>query len=172
GGFLERLGAQQISQSAVANAGNASLARNFIMGRAGHPDDEVAQFGGLKKTIKTGNTLKWLFARGLDIALLGGGEWDLKPRISAIWGAKNRLGNREYYIFCDYFSNLHYGYVAGASGYSIQEANDLADIEGDDAPEDKKATSKGLQLNERKRKVTWQDITRIVEMMPEIHTYG
>ncbi|PYE84182.1 polymorphic toxin type 44 domain-containing protein [Phyllobacterium leguminum] len=173
GGFLERLGAQQISQSAVANAGNASLARNFIMGRKGHPDDTPAQYGGWGKIIEKREFWKGaqLVKSGvLNTVLGGGGEWDLKPLINSTWGDSIRFGNREYYITNDHFSNLHYGYVAGASGFTSAEANALANFLEDDTPLDRHVTTKGVNLYHRKKFVSWNDVVSLLDTDSRLHT--
>lgn len=108
--------------------GTQSLIADFTMGRAGHPDGADA------------------FDRALDVFLLGGGHYDLKPRIDAIWGARNRLGDSDDVARHDFWSNLHYGYVGGAGGFTDVELNNLADVEGDDDPADAIVVRAGWSL--------------------------
>lgn len=57
----------------------------------------------------------------LDVWFLGGGDWDHKPILRPIWGARNRLGNSDHVYFYDVYSNFHYGYVGRAAGFTKAE---------------------------------------------------
>lgn len=52
-----------------------------------------------------------------NVIALGGGDWDHKPRIGAVWGTDNRLGNSVDIYYYDYWSNIHYGYIMAMAGY-------------------------------------------------------
>lgn len=62
-----------------------------------------------------------------DVYFLGGGEWDYKPVIRDVWGAKERLGNSKYVYFYDMWANFHYGFMGRLAGFDkshlIDEAN-------------------------------------------------
>lgn len=53
-----------------------------------------------------------------DLVFLDGGEWDHKPIIRRVWGAKNRLGNDDDIYYYDLWSNLHFGYVGRRVGFT------------------------------------------------------
>lgn len=55
-----------------------------------------------------------------DVIFWGGGEWDYKPRIRAIWGAKQRLGNRADVFYYDMWANFHYGCIGCIGGFRLQ----------------------------------------------------
>lgn len=74
-------------------------------------------------------------------------EFDLKPRFAPHWGQRNRIENNERVYFYDVWSNLHYGFIGNASGFTADELNNLAasDPRGDSAA-DARATQTGWQL--------------------------
>jgi hypothetical protein len=52
---------------------------------------------------------------------LPGGDWDHKPRIGPVWGQKNRLGDSDKVYYYDIWSNIHFGYVGRAAGFTLKE---------------------------------------------------
>ena len=56
-----------------------------------------------------------------------GGSWDHKPHIGPTWGYWHRIGEYDYYY--DIWSNIHYGYVGTAAGFSESALLDGAGAE-------------------------------------------
>lgn len=83
---------------------------------------------------------------------LPGGDWDHKQIISPVWGAKNRLGDSEDFYYYDIWSNLHFGYVGHAAGFSLDVLTLGADVQqvldsfGLDDPTDVEAIKAGFAL--------------------------
>ncbi len=93
----------------------------------------------------------WAWAPLTDGAYLENmSEFDLKPRFAPHWGEWNRIENNERVYFYDVWSNLHYGFIGNASGFTAAELNNLAgsDPRGDSAA-DQRATETGWQLYQR-----------------------
>jgi len=57
----------------------------------------------------------------LSVSFPGSPTWDHKPYIGPIWAHKNRLGNVNYWIYYDVWSNMHYGYVGRQAGFQWNE---------------------------------------------------
>lgn len=65
----------------------------------------------------------WAYRRAFNMLLQdGGGQWDHKPRIEPHWGNYVRVGNSGNLYYYDYFSNIHFGYVAHAMGMSEERS--------------------------------------------------
>lgn len=56
----------------------------------------------------------------------GGGEWDYKPIIREIWGARQRLGNSGDIYYYDMWANFHYGFIGRIAGFEMDHLIDGA----------------------------------------------
>ncbi|MGK3961300.1 polymorphic toxin type 44 domain-containing protein [Sorangium sp. So ce118] len=87
---------------------------------------------------------------------LPGGDWDHKPRIAAVWGSWNRLGDSEKVYYHDIWSNLHFGYIGHAAGFTLEELLGGADVQqqvdhgADDESADKNSIREGYHLYDPK----------------------
>lgn len=74
-------------------------------------------------------------------------EFDLKPKFRPNWGTRNRIENNARVYYYDVWSNLHYGFIGNAAGFSAEELNKLAsqDPRGDRIA-DKHATTAGWKI--------------------------
>lgn len=102
-----------------------------------------------------------------------GGDWDLKVHIGPIWGQVNRLGDTEDTYYYDVWSNIHFGYVGRAAGFTLATLNLGSNVEnvkdhgqGDDAA-DTTSTAEGFDLYREGRDVTIDDILAIAARHPE-----
>lgn len=110
----------------------------------------------------------WLSSKGVDG--LGDGNWDHKPRIREVWGAWNRIGNTPNVYFYDIWSNMHYGFVGRASGFSVRElvwgsnAAQKADTGEEDSSIDAMAVREGFGLHKKGdgRWLSLYDLTTIL----------
>ena len=104
----------------------------------------------------------------------GDGEWDHKPKIRPVWGAVNRLGNEPVAYGYDVWSNLHYGYVGHAAGFSLEElvwgseAAQQADTGEEDDLRDQVSISEGYDLYEQESEsVSAADLVAILDRLRE-----
>ena len=111
-----------------------------------------------------------------DIRFLGGGEWYHKGIIGDIWGEHNRFGNSGKSYFYDIYSNMHYGYVGHAAGFTIDELKSGANIqqmfdhgEKDDTS-DVDAIVEGFNMYEEDKNVTVEEVLKIIERHDEWQT--
>lgn len=119
----------------------------------------------------------------------GGGEWDHKPRIYPIWGSKNRIGNRGLVYRYDLWSNVHYGFVGGWAGFTLQHLIDQASVAqifdtgaSEDDLEDQRMTTEGYNLyfskhrvcfaNPSDARVTYGDMMRILAQNPNWQVFS
>ncbi|MDI1476393.1 polymorphic toxin type 44 domain-containing protein [Polyangium sp. y55x31] len=109
----------------------------------------------------------------MDVYFIGGGEWDHKPIIEPTWGAKNRLGNSEQYYFYDLWSNIHYGYVGRAAGFSANVLHEganwqqMADSGTKDENVDYASVQAGFDLYVEGKDVTVEEVLAILRLHPE-----
>lgn len=94
------------------------------------------------------------------MSLIPGGEWDHKPRIAPVWGEKNRLGDSDKVYFYDIWSNLHFGYVGRAAGFTLDELLGGSDVQqkadhgaGDESA-DKSSVREGFNLYDSRSEVS------------------
>ncbi len=152
GAFQANLAGDIMQQSAIYNAESS-----YRLGRATHSNSgDIA-------------------SKAQDILFLGGGEWDHKPKISPIWGERNRLGNSRKLYFYDYWSNIHYGYIAAAGGMNLTRAlwgaGQAQTIDnmttGGDDDYDAEAIKEGYQLYAKKPNgIVYKDLLNIFESNP------
>lgn len=108
-------------------------------------------------------------------ALVPGGDWDHKPRIAPVWGEKNRLGDSEKVYFYDIWSNIHFGYIGRAMGFTREEllggsdAQQRLDHGVDDESADKSSMRAGFDLYDARpgAHVTIEKVLSIVEAHDE-----
>ncbi|PSQ96788.1 MAG: hypothetical protein BRD55_05810 [Bacteroidetes bacterium SW_9_63_38] len=88
----------------------------------------------------------------------GDGIWDFKPVLADAWGQWNRLTNSPAVYYYDIWSNLHYGYVGRAAGFSKKELIWASDAQqksgtgatgGKDPVRDEQAIEEGCSLYKR-----------------------
>ncbi len=103
-----------------------------------------------------------------------GGTWDHKVQISPVWGNWNRLGEKTEVYYYDTWSNIHYGYVGTAAGFSPDalyrgaDAQQHADAGEDDEKPDKAAIREGIELFARRpSNVTIDDVMEILARHPD-----
>jgi LysM repeat protein len=101
-----------------------------------------------------------------------GRPWDHKPRISPIWGAYTRLGNSDDVYFYDIYSNIHYGYVGRAAGFTLQELWDGADAQQKvdhgtpDDPTDVESIEAGFNALSAGTDITIDDVLGMIRAHP------
>ena len=122
--------------------------------------------------VHTRDGLKGAVAR----MLLGGdGAWDHKPDINPVWGTNNRLGDEEHSFYYDIWSNIHFGYVGHACGFTKEELFEGAskqqwlDSGGPDEQADHDTVEAGFDLYDPARDVTVDELVAVVEGHPEWH---
>lgn len=107
-----------------------------------------------------------------DIWFLGGGEWDHKPIINPVWGAQNRLGDRSEVYYYDIWSNIHYGYVGRAAGFTEGKLKEGAstqqqvDSGTEDDSADVESIAAGFALYQSGKPVTVEQVVAVVEAHP------
>lgn len=100
---------------------------------------------------------------------VGDGAWDHKPIIEPVWGTDNRLGDVAHTYFYDIWSNIHFGYVGLAAGFSRAELTNGAgwqqifDSFSDDDKTDTEAIEAGCLLYDPNKDVTVDEVTDLVE---------
>lgn len=126
-GFLRAGFLYQTASDLLRSAGAARLAANAQLGYRVHTDSGV-------------------------MGLLPGGDWDHKPRIAEVWGERNRLGDSDRVYYYDIWSNIHFGYVGRAAGFTLEELLGGSDVqqqldhgEGDESA-DKSSVREGYNL--------------------------
>jgi hypothetical protein len=82
---------------------------------------DLDQAGAAQKTIADGIFAYHVHTKAGVQGWLPGGDWDHKPRIGPVWGQKNRLGDSAKVYYYDIWSNIHFGYVGRAAGFSLDE---------------------------------------------------
>lgn len=123
------------------------------------------------RLVHTNEGAKGFFA---DVYFGGGGEWDHKPKIRRVWGARNRLGNTNIDYYYDIWSNIHYGYVGGAAAFSLNELLEGASVQqkfdsgSADEAADGNAISEGFALyGVKPNGIGMADLLAIVARHPE-----
>ncbi|WP_416409130.1 polymorphic toxin type 44 domain-containing protein [Agrobacterium rosae] len=101
-----------------------------------------------------------------------GGQWDHKPIIRPIWGARNRLGNSGFVYYYDAWSNIHFGYIAAKVGFPLNhvlnaagqaQGLDSGTASSDDDPVDAQAIKEGYALGRKQSSVTIADLISIFQ---------
>ena len=113
----------------------------------------------VRKAHTNSGGLGWTYRRGFNLlGRDGGGEWDHKPKIEPHYGNYIRTGNSGNLYYYDYFSNIHFGYIAHAMGMSTERSllgtNIFQQVDNAGASEDyydKSPNLAGWRLAARKR---------------------
>jgi hypothetical protein len=104
--------------------------------------------------------LKWACqVADARVSDLGCGEWDHKPHIRANWGVSQLINFRpigkeeQIGFFYDIWSNIHYGYVGRAAGFTERDLvnwaateNIISNLGGDEPASDRRCIEIGSQL--------------------------
>jgi hypothetical protein len=101
-----------------------------------------------------------------------GGQWDHKPIIRPIWGARNRLGNSGFVYYYDLWSNIHFGYIAAKAGFPLNhvlnaagqaQGLDSGTASSDDDPVDAQAIKEGYALGQKQSTITIADLVSVFQ---------
>lgn len=105
-----------------------------------------------------------------------GGQWDHKPIINPIWGARHRFGNSGLVYYYDSWSNIHFGYVAAKAGFPLSyvlnaagqaQGVDNGTMSTDDDPVDAQSIKEGYALGQKNGSVSITDLISVFTRNPD-----
>lgn len=146
--LLERLQYSMLSSAATIDIASIYVKARSIMVTLGAPVEDSLWVAGVAK-----------FSSVTHDYGSEAGRFDLKPRLSSLWGEIHRISNDAKPYYYDFWSNFHYGVVGAAAGFTHDELNDIAgwDPRGD-SKADRAATAAGSTFYNSEFKVKGNDV--------------